>query len=376
MPSTMLRQQLMKNVHNLVVKVGTNLLTDTAGRLDKAMINAIGRQLGLMSERGIHVTLITSGAVGSGMGIAGLTSRPRELPVLQASAAIGQPTLMALYARALSRFGMHAGQLLVTRDDFEHRSRYLNIRNTVGALHRLRAVPIINENDTTAVDELGRFADNDTIAALVANLIKADLLVLLTVADGLLNTEGQRIDLVPRVTPEVLKLARAEKSALGSGGMGSKLRAVSMVTEAGETVVIANGRERNVLLRLLEGERLGTIFAPAEHKMSARQRWLRSAVRPVGRLMLDDGAADAVLRKNKSLLPRGITAVTGRFERGAVVALVNPAGQTIAHGVVNYGNADLDRIKGLKSAEIAAALGAKPFDEAVHRDHLVVIAGL
>ncbi len=375
MPSTMLRQQLMKNVHNLVVKVGTNLLTDAAGRLDKAMINAIGRQLGLMSERGIHVTLITSGAVGSGMGIAGLTSRPRELPVLQASAAIGQPTLMALYARALSRFGMHAGQLLVTRDDFEHRSRYLNIRNTVGALHRLRAVPIINENDTTAVDELGRFADNDTIAALVANLIKADLLVLLTVADGLLNTEGQRIDLVPRVTPEVLKLARAEKSALGSGGMGSKLRAVSMVTEAGETVVIANGRERNVLLRLLEGERLGTIFAPAEHKMSARQRWLRSAVRPVGRLMLDDGATDAVLRKNKSLLPRGITAVTGRFERGAVVALVNPAGQTIAHGVVNYGSADLDRIKGLKSAEIAAALGAKPFDEAVHRDHLVVIAG-
>ncbi|NLX23534.1 MAG: glutamate 5-kinase [Phycisphaerae bacterium] len=375
MPSTMLRQQLMKNVHNLVVKVGTNLLTDTAGRLDKVMINAIGRQLGLLSERGIHVTLITSGAVGSGMGIAGLTSRPRELPVLQASAAIGQPTLMALYARALSRFGMHAGQLLVTRDDFEHRSRYLNIRNTVGALHRLRAVPIINENDTTAVVELGRFADNDTIAALVANLIKADLLVLLTVADGLLNTEGQRIDLVPRVTPEVLKLARAEKSALGSGGMGSKLRAVSMVTEAGETVVIAHGRERNVLLRLLEGERLGTIFAPAEHKMSARQRWLRSAVRPVGRLMLDDGAADAVLRKNKSLLPRGITAVTGRFERGAVVALVNPAGQTIAHGVVNYGNADLDRIKGLKSAEIAAALGAKPFDEAVHRDHLVVIAG-
>jgi len=374
-PSTMLRQQLMKNVHNLVVKVGTNLLTDTAGRLDKVMINAIGRQLGLLSERGIHVTLITSGAVGSGMGIAGLTSRPRELPVLQASAAIGQPTLMALYARALSRFGMHAGQLLVTRDDFEHRSRYLNIRNTVGALHRLRAVPIINENDTTAVVELGRFADNDTIAALVANLIKADLLVLLTVADGLLNTEGQRIDLVPRVTPEVLKLARAEKSALGSGGMGSKLRAVSMVTEAGETVVIAHGRERNVLLRLLEGERLGTIFAPAEHKMSARQRWLRSAVRPVGRLMLDDGAADAVLRKNKSLLPRGITAVTGRFERGAVVALVNPAGQTIAHGVVNYGNADLDRIKGLKSAEIAAALGAKPFDEAVHRDHLVVIAG-
>ena len=375
MPSTMLRQQLMKNVHNLVVKVGTNLLTDTAGRLDKVMINAIGRQLGLLSERGIHVTLITSGAVGSGLGIAGLTSRPRELPVLQASAAIGQPTLMALYARALSRFGMHAGQLLVTRDDFEHRSRYLNIRNTVGALHRLRAVPIINENDTTAVVELGRFADNDTIAALVANLIKADLLVLLTVADGLLNTEGQRIDLVPRVTPEVLKLARAEKSALGSGGMGSKLRAVSMVTEAGETVVIAHGRERNVLLRLLEGERLGTIFAPAEHKMSARQRWLRSAVRPVGRLMLDDGAADAVLRKNKSLLPRGITAVTGRFERGAVVALVNPAGQTIAHGVVNYGNADLDRIKGLKSAEIAAALGAKPFDEAVHRDHLVVIAG-
>ncbi len=365
----------MKNVRNLVVKVGTNLLTDATGRLDKAMISAIGRQLGMLSERGIRVTLVTSGAVGSGMSIAGLTSRPRELPMLQASAAIGQPTLMGLYARAMARFDLHVGQLLVTRTDFEHRTPYLNIRNTIAALHRLRALPIINENDTTAVDELGRFADNDTIAALVTNLVKADLLVLLTVADGLLNAEGQRIDLVPRVTPDVLKLARTEKSSLGSGGMASKLHAVSMVSDAGEAVIIANGRERNILVRLLEGERLGTIFAPAEHKMSARQRWLRSAVRPAGRLVLDDGAAEAVLRGNKSLLPRGITEVTGRFERGAIVALVSVAGHTIAHGVVNYGHADLARIKGLKCAEIAAALGTKPFDEAVHRDNLVIIVG-
>lgn len=376
MPSTYLRNKLMGNVRRVVVKVGTAVLTDDTGKLNKPLISQIARQLGTLHRRGVGVTLVTSGAVGAGMGVAGLAGRPRSLPKLQAAAALGQPTLMGLYAKALGKFDLHAGQLLVTRTDFEHRSRYLNIRNTVDALQRMQAIPIINENDTIAVDELDRFADNDTIAALVTNLLRADLLILLTVVDGLLGADHQRIDLVPQVDEDILKLIRADRSKLGSGGMAGKLGAAQLVTEAGEAVVIANGRERNVLLRLLDGERVGTIFAPASRKMSARHRWIRSAVRPAGSIALDAGAVDAVVQRGKSLLARGITGVTGQFARGAIVRLVDPEGHTIAHGVSNYSHAQLNQIKGLRSSDIADTLGGKTFDEAIHRDNLVLIAGL
>jgi len=282
---------------------------------------------------------------------------------------------MGLYGKALAKHNVHAGQVLVTRTDFELRIRYVNIRNTIEALHRLGAMAIINENDTIAVDEMDRFADNDTIAAMVTNLLRADLMVLLTVVDGLLNTEGQLVDLVPNVTHDVLKLAKSAKSSLGSGGMASKLQSVGMVTEAGEAVVIANGREHDVLLRLLDGERIGTFFAPAASKLSARHRWIRSAVRPAGQVVLDAGAAEAIRRNGKSLLARGIAEVTGKFARGAIIRIVGPDGQAIAHGMSNYGSDELARIKGLKSSEIAEVLGSKPFDEAVHRDNLVLLAG-
>lgn len=375
MPSTALRKQLMAKVRRMVVKVGTNVLTDSSGGLDTARITQIARQLAVLHNRGLQVTLVTSGAVGAGMGIAGLTSRPKETPVLQACAAVGQPTLMTLYARALRRYKVHAGQVLVTRTDFEQRIRYVNIRNTIEALRRLGALAIINENDTIAVDELDRFADNDTIAALVANLLRADLTVLLTSVDGLLDATGQRIDLVPRVTTTVAKLAKTTRSPLGSGGMTSKLKSVSMVTESGEAVVIANGRETNVLLRLLDGERIGTFFAPASNRLSTRHRWIRNAARPTGQVVLDAGAAEAVLTQGKSLLARGITQVTGTFARGAIVLISGPGGEAIAHGVSNYNSDELQRIKGLKSSEIAGALGSKPFDEAVHRDNLVLLGG-
>lgn len=375
MPSTVLRKPLMSNVRSVVVKVGTTLLTDDAGRLDKPLISRIARQLALLRERGISVTLVTSGAVGAGMGIAGLSRRPKSLPMLQASAAVGQPALMTLYAKTLAKAGLNVGQLLVTRTDFEQRSRYVNIRNTIDALHKLRAIAIINENDTIAVDELDRFADNDTIAALVTNLLRADLLVLLTVVDGLFTHDGQQIDLVPKVDKEILRLARSDRSALGSGGMAGKLAAAGLVSNAGESVIIANGRERNVLSRLLDGERIGTFFAPATKKMSARHRWIQSAVRPAGKVVLDNGAVEAVIRGGKSLLARGIVRVTGKFERGTIVRLVTEQGDGIAHAVSNYSSEELDKIKGLKSSEIAGILGHKPFDEAIHRDNLVLIAG-
>lgn len=297
------------------------------------------------------------------------------MPVLQAVAAIGQPSLMSMYEREFARHELLVGQVLVTRKDFEQRNRYVNISNTISALQRLKAVPIINENDTVAIDELDRFADNDTIAAMVTNLLRADLLVLLTVVDGLLDSGGQLVDLVPAVNTEVKSLARAERSPLGSGGMFSKLGAARMVSEAGECVVIANGREPGALLRLLNGERVGTIFAPAARKLSARQRWIVGAARPTGVIVVDAGAANAVHTQGKSLLARGVTRIEGKFDRGSIVQIAGPDGRVLAHGISNYSSTELAMIKGLKSCEIAAALGSKPFDEAVHRDNLVIIAG-
>jgi len=374
-PSSALRKHLMSNVRSVVIKVGTALLADENGRLDRALVNRIAIQLAKLHQRGIKVTLVSSGAVGAGMGRTDLVNRPRSLPMLQATAAIGQPALMSLYEKALSRQGLHAGQILVTRDDFEQRTRYVNISNTMAALHRLRAIPILNENDTTAVDELERFADNDTIAALVTNLLKADLMILLTVVDGLLDAQGRLIDFVPMVNNEVLSLAQKKRTSLGSGGMTGKLSACKLVTDAGEGAVIAHGREPNVLIKLLNGQRVGTIFAPAARKLSARQRWIMNAVRPAGTIIIDQGAADAVRMKGKSLLARGITDALGEFHRGDIVRIVSPDDQAIAHGICNYSRSELDKIKGLKSAEIPDVLGQKPFDEVIHRDNMVLTAG-
>ncbi len=375
MPSTLLRKQLMSKVRCMVVKVGTAVLTGDDGQLDRRRISHISSQLAALHERGIRVTLVTSGAVGAGLGLTGQARRPKSMPLLQATASIGQPSLMALYAKALSRYGIHAGQVLVSRHDFEERVRYVNVRNTLDALHRLNAIAIINENDTIAIEELDRFADNDTIAAMMANLLRADLLVILTVVDGLLDGAGALVDLVTHIDEEATGLVRRDKSVLGSGGMATKLGAAKLVTDAGESVVIANGRTANVLLKLLDGKRVGTVFTPAGKKLSARQRWLAGAVRPAGKITVDAGAADAVLRGGKSLLARGITQVAGAFERGTIVRILAPDGKIIAHGMTSYSREEIDRIKGLRSDQFAAVLGRKSSDEVIHRDNLVLTVG-
>lgn len=371
MPSMELRQQIVSRIRRLVVKVGTAVLTGDDGRLDKGLIARLIRQLAAIQKQGTQVTLVTSGAVGAGIGMTGQARRPKQMPLLQATAAVGQPALMGLYSKELAKYDLLAGQVLVTRHDFEERIRYVNICNTIAALHRLKAVPIINENDTVAVEELDRFADNDTIAALLTNLIQANLLIILTSVDGLLDTAGQRVDLVTHVS-EVKGLVKADKSKLGSGGMAGKLGATRFVTDAGEPVIIANGRTPNVLTRILAGEEIGTVFAPAPRRMSARQRWLKSAVRPAGTITVDAGAARAVLSAGKSLLASGIVSIAGEFDRGAVVKVVNQENETIGQGISNYSSLELVRIRGLKSTHIAQVLGHKPYDEAIHRDNLVV----
>jgi len=371
MPSTQARQQLVRSVKTIVVKIGTNVLADEKGSLNGRRVRNLAGQIARLHRRGLRVTVVSSGAIGAGVGVMGLPRRPRDLPMLQASASVGQPVLMRFFDEGFRRHGLHAAQMLLTRSDFEHRVRYLNIRNTIAALHQLSAIPIINENDTVAVDEI-RYGDNDIIAALTSNLIRADLLVILSVVDGLIGSDGQRIDAVRRIDSEVAALAHSHRSSWGSGGMASKLQAIRRVTEAGDYAVIADGRSKDVLLRLLGGEKVGTLFMPAANKVSARKRWIGWTVQPRGTIVVDDGAARAMRRGGKSLLAIGISAVEGHFQHGDVVRVRDSTGLEFARGLSNYSSAELNRIKGLRSSQFASVLGDKTYDEVIHRDNLVI----
>jgi len=370
MAGTGIRQQIIAKAKKLVVKVGTGSLTDAAGRLDVRAVADLAAQIAGVMKSGRSVALVASGAIGAGIAEMDLPGRPGSLPMLQATAAVGQGQLMRTFHDAFARHGVKVAQVLLTRDDFEHRDRYLNIRNTLAALGRWGVLPIINENDAVAVEEI-RFGDNDIIAALLTNMLGADLLVLLTAVDGVLK-DGRVIDVIDQVNGEAMSLATGERSRLGSGGMASKLAAAGTVTRAGEVAVIANARTPDVLMRVLAGEKLGTAFVPAGRKMSSRRRWIGQAARTAGRILIDDGAARALLEKGRSLLPSGVTAVSGRFPRGATVAIIDSSGRQVARGLTNCSSEQLDRIKGLKTAQIAKVLGHKPCDEVVHRNNMTI----
>ncbi len=366
------RLRHLSAVRSVVVKLGTQLLSDKAGRLDVNFVATVAQQIARLRERGIRATIVSSGAIGAGLRELGIPKRPTDLARLQAVAAVGQRRLMDVWATAFAPHAMPVAQLLLTREDIDDRTRFLNLRNTIHAVHELGSVPIVNENDTISTDELIRisFGDNDILAGMVAHALRADLLVLLSVVDGVLDAGGQSVRVVERLD-DARDLVRAEKSALGKGGFNSKLEAARMVTESGEAMIVADGRMPNVLTRLLDGEDLGTLFLPAVKKMPSRSRWI-GAVRPVGVIFVDQGAADALVAKNKSLLPAGIVKVSGAFDRGDVVAIQAPEGETIARGLCNYSAADIERIRGKKTAEVRALLAEAAYDEVVHRDNLVL----
>lgn len=370
MPSTELRQQRIAKARRIVVKVGTNALTGEDGRLDVRVVSALAGQVANAMDRGVSVTLVASGAIGAGLAELDLPARPRQLAMLQATAAVGQGQLMRTFHDAFAPHGRKVAQVLLTREDFEHRTRYLNIRNTLSALRDCGAVAILNENDAVAVEEI-RYGDNDIISAMVANMVRADLLVLLSVVDGVLK-DGQVVDVIEQVDERTLSLAHGARSKLGSGGMGSKMTAAGLVTGAGEIAVIANGKTDNVLTRLLAGEAIGTVFVPARRKLSSRRRWIGQAARPGGKILVDAGAAKALLAGGKSLLPSGVVAVDGRFKKGATVSVLDATGREIARGLANYSAEQIDKIKGLKSAQIAKVLGAKPHDEVIHRNNMTL----
>jgi len=370
------RKALVERVKTVVVKVGTAVLADGDGRLDRRRISSLARQISGLRERGLRVVLVSSGAIGAGMGQLGLRERPHNVPQLQAAAAVGQGQLMRAYDEALKRYGLATGQVLLTRDDFNDRLRYLNARNTIFALLEFGCLPVINENDTTSVEEI-TFGDNDFLAAQVTNLLRAELLVILTVVDGLRRPGadgqlGDRIDVVEEVTPEVLALASEEATTLGRGGMTSKLQAAQMATRAGEAVIIADGTRGDALAAIFTGEATGTLFLPSPKRMKSRKRWIGFGVRPRGRIRVDAGARKALAERGKSLLPSGVTGVEGSFQRGDVVELADDGGEVFGRGLSNYGAEEALQLRGLKTGQIARVLGSKPYDEIIHRDNLVI----
>ncbi|TWT36047.1 Glutamate 5-kinase [Posidoniimonas corsicana] len=376
------RNEIAAIADMVVVKVGTRTLTGPDGALDLGQIKSIADQIARLRADGRKVVLVSSGAVGAGIGRLGLTERPTDLAQLQAAAAVGQSCLIECYNQALEPHGLHAAQVLLTADDMHDRRRYLNARNTLRALFDYGAVPIVNENDTVRVEELRRsMGDNDRLAALVTNLIRAPLMVLLTDVEGLYDgdpsVEGSKvIPIVRELDKTVMGLAGESNHAgvrLSTGGMSSKLKAVKISTEAGENVVIANGRRPNVLPDILAGESIGTLFIANGASVRDRKRWIGWSVHPEGKLRLDAGAEHAIAEEGGSLLAVGITAVEGEFDKGDVVSLVGPNGEEFARGQTNYSSKDVRQVAGEPTERFSEILGKWSYYEVVHRDNLTLL---
>ena len=366
----------------IVVKAGTNVLTSKTPRLDEGVMASLVAQLAELRGRGAEVVLVTSGAVAAGREAIGHRVSGKAVAVSQMLAAVGQIRLMHTYQEMFSRHNVVIGQALLTRQDVEDRVGYLNVRNTLAGLLAQEVVPIVNENDVVDTAEISheRFGDNDTLSALVANLVDADLLLLLTDTGGLYTADPNRdpeaklMPLVERVDADVLALAEEHRSTTTRGGMMSKLIAAQRATAAGVAVVVASGGEPDVVLRVAGGEAIGTLFPPTTSARASRQRWLLSgAAKSGGALVIDAGAAKAVVGDARSLLPAGVREVRGAFERGDVVTVLDAGGAAVAYGIVNYRADELRAIQGARSPEIAGLIGHHYGDEAVHRNNMVVL---
>ena len=379
----LVRQEIMTAADTIVVKVGSRVLTREDGALDDERVAAIADQLARLRLSGLKIALVSSGAVAAGIGRLGWKRRPTDLAEFQAAAAVGQSRLIESYNKALAPHGLNAAQILLTAEDLQHRTRYLNTRNTLNALFRCGAIPIINENDTVAVDELQiSFGDNDKLAALVTNLLRAPLMILLSDVEGVYDRNpadptAKLVSVITHVGEAAQQFVQdgvaARSIQLSRGGMASKLRAARIAAAAGENVVIAAGRRPNVLIDILAGEDVGTLILAEGRTVGSRKRWIGWTASPRGRLTLDAGAAAAVQSKGRSLLAVGVRAVDGAFAKGDVISLCDPAGQEFARGLSNYSSTQMATIAGQPTDRIAELLGHCPYEEVVHRDNLVVL---
>ena len=375
---TKVASKALQAARRLVIKVGSSLVTNEGRGLDGGAIAGWAEQIVQLCAKGCECLLVSSGAIAEGMSRLGWKHRPSAVHELQAAAAIGQMGLVQLYESCFRGHGIHTAQVLLTHDDLADRKRYLNARSTLATLLKLRVIPVINENDTVATEEI-RFGDNDTLAALVANLIDADLLVILTDQSGLYTADPRKdpsatlLRFARAGTDDLESMAGGAGSQLGRGGMLTKVLAAKRAARSGVHTVIASGREPNVLLRLLDGETLGSFLYAEQTPLGARKQWLADNLIIRGRLHLDAGAVKAITRDGKSLLPIGVHALDGTFDRGAVVSCMSPEGREIARGLTNYSAADAQRILRTPSHAIEIRLGYIDEPELIHRDNLVLL---
>ncbi len=374
------RKSLFKSARRIVIKAGSGILTGKDG-LNRNTINNITNDICELRSKGFEIILVSSGAIAAGVRKIGYSKRPEAISEKQAMAAIGQGRLMNAYEKAFGRHGYTVAQILITRDDLNNRRRYLNARNTIFTLLSWGIIPVINENDTVVIDEI-KFGDNDNLSAMVANMTDSNLVINLTDIDGLydddprINKKASLLTVVEKIDNMILKYANSTPGALGTGGMASKIAAAKKATLKGIPVIIANGRKRGIIKRIIQGEDAGTLFIPQIQAICGRKHWIAFSRAIKGKIIIDDGAVKALMKNGKSLLPSGIAEVTGRFNRGDSVQVMDHQGNEIAIGMVDYNSVDLDKIKGLNSSKITSLLGYKHNDEIINRDNLVITYGI
>lgn len=362
----------------IVIKVGTSTITHANGLLNLTQMESVVRQIADLHNQGYEVILVSSGSIGAGIGKLGLKTRPKTIPEKQVAAAVGQGILIHMYEKLFSEYGKIVAQILITKEDIHHRTRFLHVRNAFFSLLDQGVVPIVNENDAIAVDEI-KLGDNDTLSAIVASISEADLLILLSDIEGLceadprIQPDAPLIHTVAEISPHIEKLAGGAGSSLGTGGMITKVNAAKIATASGTAMVIVNGSRPGVINEIIRGDDVGTWFQEKQHPLQARKHWIAFGSTPSGVLVIDEGAAKALVLRQKSLLPSGIIQVNQEFREGQIVSVVNQDGQELARGVTNYSSADIDLIKGLNTSEIDGKLGYKAYDEVVHRNNLVIV---
>ncbi len=363
----------MRKHEKIVVKIGTKVITSRDRSLDKERVKEIVAQVSEIRKSGIDVLIVTSGAIGAGMWLLGMKRRPAGLSELQAAAAIGQNHLMQLYSEYFKANDVLTGQMLLTQEDFNDRRRYLNIKHTIDALLKYDVVPIINENDTVATEEI-KCGDNDRLSSLVADIAGCNKLILLTDVDGLLDARGGLISTVSEVNQKILKLGGKSACDLGTGGMATKLVSARAASKAGIDCIIANGKVKGIICKIvLLGEKVGTLIPGANKKFDAKKRWIAYSSTVMGSVRIDDGARAALVDDNKSLLASGIVGLSGEFASGDVISISDKDGRELARGLSNYSSDEVGKLKGLRSADFKSVLGYKAKDEIVHKDNLVIL---
>lgn len=372
-------REALKKAKRIVIKVGTSTITYANGKRNFSQIDRLAREISDLQNQGKEMILVTSGAVAVGVDRMGLPGKPKTIPGKQAAAAVGQGVLMHTYEKFFADYGQIVAQVLITKTEAIDRHRYTNTRNTFMELMRQRVIPIVNENDVVALDEL-KIGDNDNMSALVAGIVDADLVIILSDVDGLYTANPQThpdaviVPEVAEITPEIEASAGGVGSARGTGGMATKIQAAKAATSSGIHLVIASGTEKNAITRVLQGEELGTLFVSRENRLRFRKRWLAFGAKIAGSIVVDDGCAKAIRKAGGcSILPAGVFAVQGEFLPGSTVSVIDKDAHELARGLVHYSSAELEQIKGCNSGEIANILGHKNFDEVIHRDDLVIL---